>query len=249
MPGRVLFVSDTHLRPDGVPGADEHAERFFSFVRDAASQKGAKRIETMYVLGDLFDYWYEPGGRAPAVFASRCESIGRLVADGLRVVVLPGNRDFLLGRGFVAATGAELAAPELTIELGDHHVRLLHGDALMPDCHRYRMWVRLSRGGGFRRFCAGLPETVAQSIARLIRGVSASEKRRSAPRAVCFSRNELESRYARGADTIVAGHFHECVDILAEAPSTSGRLVILSSWDDSRGAHAVWDGDGLRVVR
>ena len=104
MPGRTLFVSDIHLRPDDTPGADERAARFLEFAREAASRPGTKRVETMYVLGDLFDYWYEPGRRAPAAFASLCERLRRLVDDGLMIVVLPGNRDYLLGRGFTSAT-------------------------------------------------------------------------------------------------------------------------------------------------
>ena len=83
MPGRTLFVSDVHLRPDDTPGAEERAARFFEFAREAASRPGTKRVETMYVLGDLFDYWYEPGRRAPAAFARRNHSA--IVSCGNRI--------------------------------------------------------------------------------------------------------------------------------------------------------------------
>jgi hypothetical protein len=119
----------------------------------------------------------------------------------------------------------------------------------MPNSHRYRMWLRLSRGLWFRRLAAGFPEMLTNGLARAVRALSGVEKRRVDTGSTCFSRDELDVRFSGGADVIVAGHFHSCVDGLVDVPSGSGRrLVVLGSWDDCRGAHALWDGTELTVV-
>ena len=93
------------------------------------------------------------------------------------MVVLPGNRDFLMGRAFVEATGASLGAEEEGLCLADRTVALLHGDALMSGDKRYRQWARLSRSPGFRRISRGMPSWLTERIARYIRKLSSREKR------------------------------------------------------------------------
>ncbi len=244
-----LFISDVHLLPEGGAGAEALSERFRDFLDEAAARALRGEIGTLYVLGDLFDRWYESGGRVPRGFERDCAAVRSAVERGLRIVVLPGNRDFLLGPVFTRATGATVAPEDVALRLGRLHVELAHGDALALGDHRYRLWKRLSRGLTFRRVVGGLPARLAERVAGLLRAGSEREKRVKPRESMRFSERALRSRVARGADVILAGHVHEPCARSIDAGAREGRLIALGSWESGRGAHAEWDGEGLRLVR
>jgi UDP-2,3-diacylglucosamine hydrolase len=245
MASRTVFVSDVHLRATGSPGTDDIADRFFAFLEEQCAAATA----TVYVLGDLFDYWFESRGRIPPSLAAHCDALRRVTEAGTRLCCLSGNRDFLLGTAFVERTGARVLGTECEVDLGGVRVRLLHGDLLMPGIKRYRQWHRLSRGLTFRRLARWLPPSVCELAARAIRKGSEREKRVVHQRARTVSSRQLESRYAAGADVVIAGHFHEARDEVVRAGAAAGRLIVLGCWDAGRGAYAVWDGSTLTLER
>jgi len=245
--GTAVFISDIHLPPGGEGGPDPRTRAFVSFVSDAAA-KAERGPHALYILGDLFDYWFEPAGRIPREFGGACAAIRDATERGLRVVVLPGNRDFLLGTAFARETGATVAPDETSIVLGGKRTLLTHGDLLAAGDRRYQHWRRFSRGGAFRRIARGLPACLAERLAASLRAGSELEKRAKHPASMRYSEHALASRVARGADIIIAGHVHEAGERTVELRGRSGRVVTLGAWGDSPGSHAEWDGTELRLL-
>ncbi|WP_177419026.1 UDP-2,3-diacylglucosamine diphosphatase [endosymbiont of Lamellibrachia barhami] len=105
--GETLFISDLHLSND----RRSTVQLFLDFLEHRAP--GADRL---YILGDLFDTWIgddlevEP---APQIKAA----LKRLYNSGSRILLMHGNRDFLLGKQFCAQTGAELIDDPTQIDL------------------------------------------------------------------------------------------------------------------------------------
>ena len=96
---RSLYISDLHLsevRP-------ESNERFFRFLEEDAA--GA---DALYVLGDLFEYWIGDDDLDSPFNAVVVGFFRRLTGAGTRLYFMHGNRDFLVGERFGAATGAAL---------------------------------------------------------------------------------------------------------------------------------------------
>jgi UDP-2,3-diacylglucosamine hydrolase len=56
-----------------------------------------------------------------------------------------GNRDFLMGERFCAATGAELLADPTATDIGGERTLLMHGDTLCIDDLDYQSWRRTAR--------------------------------------------------------------------------------------------------------
>jgi len=243
-----VFISDVHLPPEGEGGPGARTRAFVSFLADAAA-KAERGPRTLYILGDLFDYWFEPAGRIPRGYLGACAAIRDATDRGLRVVALPGNRDFLLGPGFARETGATVAPDETFIDLGGKRTLLTHGDLLAGGDRRYQHWRRFSRGRTFRRLARGLPSCLAERLAASLRAGSELEKRAKPRASMRYSERALASRVARGADIIIAGHVHEAGERTVEVGGRRGRVVALGAWGDSRGPHAEWDGTSLRLVR
>jgi UDP-2,3-diacylglucosamine hydrolase len=139
---RALFISDLHLSED----RPEANERFFEFLESEAN--GA---DALFVLGDLFEYWIgdddvdEPFNAVVAGF------FRRLTNAGTRLCVMHGNRDFLVGERFCAATGAELLADPTVADIGGEKTLLMHGDTLCTDDLDYQNWRRTARSPDWQR--------------------------------------------------------------------------------------------------
>jgi len=144
---RALFISDLHLSEDR-PAANE---RFFAFIEDTAADADA-----LYVLGDLFEYWIGDDDLADPFNSIIAGFFRRLTAGGTRLYFMHGNRDFLVGEGFAAATGAELLADPAVRE----GALLMHGDTLCTDDLEYQDWRRTARSPDWQRgfLAKSLPE-------------------------------------------------------------------------------------------
>jgi UDP-2,3-diacylglucosamine hydrolase len=143
---QALFISDLHLsaeRPDT-------NQQFFRFLGDEAT-----RAQSLYVLGDLFEYWAgddelkDPAGDPLA--AEVASGFKSLANSGVRVWIMHGNRDFLVGKGFLAASGAQLLDDPSVIRAAGKRIALLHGDTLCTDDHDYQAWRRTARSAEWQR--------------------------------------------------------------------------------------------------
>lgn len=188
-----VFLADVHLAPE----APERGRRFEAFLERLPA--GTE----VWVLGDLVDRWiegrgYDTAGEAPAI---------RLLALH-RARFVPGNRDFLAGSRFAAATGAEVVGDVAVVDVGGERVVATHGDLLCRRDIRYRAWRRIGRPA-LRALARAAPPAAARRIAARLSAWSAGEVARKGAAATdadpAAARDLLERH---GATTLVAGHVH-----------------------------------------
>jgi len=176
----IVFVADIHLDPHDAPAQAV----FAAWLR---VQLG--RAERVFILGDLFNYWYSG-------LESGCQPLLEVLRDG-RVSILPGNRDFLLGN----SSGLKLVRPEeLRLSLGGRRVILAHGHTLPEGdwgfkCLHAVAWPLL------RRLDPRLPLAFKDGLAR--RMVSASQVVRPLKAVIA-----PDAARRLGADLVVCGHLH-----------------------------------------
>jgi len=115
-----LFVSDLHL-------SGERPEKIEIFKRLLHSASG--RIEALYILGDLFEYWLGDDDDSPP-HNEIIESLRGFGASGTRLALMRGNRDFLIGSRFAESTQCELLADPSVLDLYGEPTLLMHGDLL-----------------------------------------------------------------------------------------------------------------------
>ncbi len=146
MAARALFISDLHLAGER-PATNE---QFFRFLAEEAT-----RADALYVLGDLFEYWAgddELTDRQGDPLAVKVAAGFKALADkGVQVWVMHGNRDFLVGKGFLAASGAQLLEDPSVIKVAGKRIALLHGDTLCTDDDDYQAWRRIARSSAWQK--------------------------------------------------------------------------------------------------
>jgi UDP-2,3-diacylglucosamine hydrolase len=143
---RFLFISDLHLAAE----RPATSERFFGFLEREAAGAAA-----LYVLGDLFEYWIGDdelsAADGDALGRRVAQALARLAAAGSAVFLMHGNRDFLLGAAFCAASGARLLDDPAVHSIAGEATLLMHGDTLCTDDHDYQAWRRTARSAAWQR--------------------------------------------------------------------------------------------------
>jgi UDP-2,3-diacylglucosamine hydrolase len=130
-----LFIADLHLAPNRpVP-----LKLFLDFLAHRA-----QKAEALYILGDLFEVWLGDDDDTPT-YPEVLTALHTLTSHNVPVFVMQGNRDFLLGDNFKAATGCQLIPDPLVIDLYGTPTLLMHGDTLCTldvDYQAFRQQVR-----------------------------------------------------------------------------------------------------------
>jgi len=136
-----LLISDLHLTEE----RPEANERFITLLEEKGRAAGA-----LYILGDFFEYWIGDDDLAEPFNAVIASLLKDLTRRGVPVYLMHGNRDFLIGEGFCAATGASLLQDPTVLEIAGVKTLLMHGDTLCTDDLDYQAWRRKARDPAFQ---------------------------------------------------------------------------------------------------
>lgn len=224
---RRLFLSDVHL----MPSRPQPAGR----LRDVLCRE-APRTDEIYILGDLFDYWFGPKHLALPDYRPTLDLLRQITASGVRVVFLRGNRDFYM-RGFEEATGVTVCPRTRTyrLQIGDRRVGLCHGNYLDTRPRGAHVPEELIRSRLMAFFYTRLPVPLARWGATAYRDFSARNRCRppSRPRRTFHpSLSALVREFRKGYDVLVAGHFHHAAKHSLIVDGQRRTLFALGDWSE-----------------
>ena len=113
-----VLISDLHLHESDLALYDKF-ERFFS--------SKVNGFDNLFILGDLFETWI--GDDNESEFNKNViEILKKVSTDGIKVFLMHGNRDFLIGENFCSSIKAKLLSDYHIYEDGASKILLLHGD-------------------------------------------------------------------------------------------------------------------------
>lgn len=218
---KIYFISDAHLgatkfnRPSHV-----REDALINFLR--AIRKDA---ESLYIVGDLFDFWFEYRSVIPAHGARVIFELYNLVQSGTRVVYLPGNHDIWLGPYLSDQVGVELPGLACNTTHQNQRIHVTHGDAFEQD------WkITLIRRILHNPLCIALfgwlhPD-IGAYLARLASRFPVSKLKKSKKTTASSSRTGAATKMAEGFDLVICGHYHTP----KVQPIAGGTLIILGDW-------------------
>ena len=124
---KTYFVSDVHL---GTPNFEESLEREKLLVEWLkAIREDAERI---YLLGDIFDFWFEYKRVVPRGFTRFLGCISEIVDSGIPVYFFTGNHDIWVFDYLEKETGVKVIKEEQRVEINGKQFLIAHGDGLGP---------------------------------------------------------------------------------------------------------------------
>ncbi|OWY22556.1 UDP-2,3-diacylglucosamine diphosphatase [Sphingobacteriales bacterium UPWRP_1] len=131
---KVYFVSDFHL---GVPNAAASLEREKKFVRFLNTiQYDATRL---YILGDLFDFWFEYKTVVPKGYVRVLGKLAELADGGLPVYFFTGNHDLWMFGYFEQELGIPVYHRPIVTQIEGKTFMIGHGDGLGPNDKGYKI--------------------------------------------------------------------------------------------------------------
>jgi UDP-2,3-diacylglucosamine hydrolase len=195
----VLFASDFHLLPDDEAGL----KRFAAFLEFAA-----RSCRDLYLLGDLFDVWIGPKGLWLPGYRPAFAALKQAERQGLRMTLIPGNRDFNLDRETGAQLGLSVGPDSLVVDLFERRALLTHGDAFLTDDRAYQRLKRVLRSRPIRAMARSLPLSASEWLAARLRHRSTRAVARKSAYAMRIVPEAVRALTPGDASLAICGHVH-----------------------------------------
>lgn len=136
----LYFISDAHFgAPMGVSD-EEKKRRLFDF-----GQSICKPGNSLFILGDLFDFWFEWRKVIPKRHFRVLREIASWRDAGLDLYYVAGNHDFRLGGFLEKEIGFRTFADTMNFTAGGSKFHLFHGDGVQKSDSGYRFLKKVFR--------------------------------------------------------------------------------------------------------
>ena len=194
-----LIIADAHVgQRQG--DADEMAALV---LRAADSGVG----EIVY-LGDSFQYLIGMSKFWTAGIDKVMLAWDRVRSDGVRIVLLEGNRDFFLDEPELAGR-VDWVGRQFEFKAGPLTYRTVHGDRVNLRDFQYIFWSTVSKSLPARLWARLLPRSVAVGIVTHMEARLAETNRKFRYRTPVHNlRRAADRAWAEGVDILMWGHFH-----------------------------------------
>ena len=194
-----VIISDLHLtmkKPATIMA-------FMKFLKDVAA-----RHSELVILGDFFDFWLGDDAMrdAEAVIAQ----LKLYTSYGHRLLIMPGNRDVMIGADFAKACGGELLAPQIKVNIRGRDFLLSHGDEWCLLDKPYQQFRAMVRNPEWQ--AAMLAKPVAERLQIALQAREQSEYDKSEKSAAVMDVVETavaEDAAKFGVDCVIHGHTHK----------------------------------------
>jgi UDP-2,3-diacylglucosamine hydrolase len=138
MQKKIYFISDFHL---GVGARVSSAQREREIVRFLSSI--AERAEAIYLMGDIFEFWFEYSTVVPKGFVRFLGKIAELRDQGIPIFLFTGNHDMWIFDYFEKELNIPTYRQPMIIDLFGKKCFIGHGDGLGPGDHGYKLLKKI----------------------------------------------------------------------------------------------------------
>ncbi len=239
----IYFASDFHL---GAPDYESSRQRekrvveWMDYIKDDCQE--------LYLLGDLFDFWFEYKKAIPKGFVRLQAKMAEFTDDGIPVHVFTGNHDMWMFDYLPQEIGIKLYKKPIKKEYGGKKFLIGHGDGLGPGDHGYKFIKKVFANPLSQWLFARLHPNLGISMADFWSGKSRRANREEDEKFL-GEENEWLAIYCKEylkkehMDYFIFGHRHLPLDIKVGEKS---RYINLGEWMNYE-TYAVFDGNDLHL--
>ena len=235
---KAIFISDAHLKR----ATDKRYVQLMNFLGDIKDGKArfmvnsgelsrdAAPIDDLYIVGDLFDFWFCQKEKIYPEFKLIINKLIELQKAGIRIHLFEGNHDFFMKEYFHDVLGMEVFEEQVDIKLDNLQALIAHGDMADKTNIKYILFREISRSRLFYHFQRFIPSSIRWVLASV--SSTASRKMNIEKNSVLlekmlsFARDKFKEDY----DAIVLGHCHEPVLSHYVVEGKKKTFVALGDW-------------------
>ncbi len=216
-----FFVSDLHF---GLPDKDKETERERKFVDFLQFCEG--KADKLFILGDLFDYWFEYKRVIQKGYFRTFTAMQNLVESGVEVHYFIGNHDFMHRDFFTKEIGVFLHEDALSLEIDSKKFFMAHGDGLVKNDIGYKILKKILRNKFLQKLYSLLHPNFGIWLAS-----SSSRKSRNYTTNKSYSEEDglletAKEKIDEGYDYVLFGHSH----IRMNESYKNGKYINLGTW-------------------
>lgn len=237
------FASDVHLGAGGIESAVRREARFTAWL-DAVS-RDAKEI---WLLGDIFDFWFEYRKVVPKGFVRTLGRLAELSDRGIRIVCVTGNHDMWMRDYLAAECGVEVYTEPLFAELAGRKFYIAHGDNMKIEGKiGLKVMNAIFRSSAARfLFSWCVHPDLALKFGQWWSGKSRKSHGGVSDAKILDPLTEYAAELGRdyGVECCIFGHFH----LPAERISEGVRVLFLGDWS-AEPSYAAMTADGELTLK
>jgi len=243
---KLYFASDFHL---GVPNEQASRERelkivaWLDFIKADAAE--------VFLLGDVFDFWFEYAAVIPKGFIRLQGKLAELSDLGIKLYFFKGNHDMWVFDYFKKEFGMQVINDELIIERNGKRFFLHHGDGLGDGEANYKLLKNFFRSNFCQWFFARLHPNFGIGIANYWSGKSRlANNKKEGLMQVVYEEAWVKTFYNKlrlqqgSFNYVIIGHRHFPIEISLADGAT---YFNLGEWVNYT-SYAVFDGKKVTLL-
>jgi len=241
---KIYFASDFHL---GVPTYEKSLAREKRIINWLESVE--HDAQEVFLLGDVFDFWFEYKNAIPKGFVRLQGKIANLTDKGIKVHWFLGNHDMWIFDYIPKELGVELHQGEIERTFNDKLFFIGHGDGLGPGDHGYKFIKKIFRAKFFQWCFARLHPNLGIGMANF--WSRSSRKKTGDTDSVFYGEDKemlvqfcKEKVKEKDYNFFMFGHRHYPMDIKI---SESSRYINTGDWF-KKDTYAVFDGEKMELL-
>lgn len=217
------FISDLHLgleSPEREKFKEKTLEDFLTSIKGDC--------EKLYILGDLFDYWFEYKRVFQKGYFRTFTALQNLIESGTDIHYLIGNHDFLHRDFFEKEIGCSVYEEEISVDIDEKKFFLGHGDGLVANDTGYKILKKILRNKFIQKLYSILHPDFGIWLASFTSKTSRdyTDKKNYGEIDGLFEAAKL--KIDEGFDYVIFGHSHN----LNQLEYKNGTYINLGSWLD-----------------
>ena len=217
----IYFIADLHLSED----RPDITACFLSFL-----QNEAPKAQTLYILGDLFEYWLGDDDDSPFVTAI-ANALKKLSLSGTKIYFIHGNRDFLLGKKYAQKAGMILLPESCVVDLFGQKALIMHGDTLCTRDIDYQKFRKKSHSWWWQFIIKSLPLKTRKKIAANYRKQSAQAKQNKSLDIMDVTQEEVIHQLEKAqVQLLIHGHTHRPAKHTLQVNNQTAQRIVLGDW-------------------
>lgn len=241
--GKIYFASDLHLGAPDMSGSKAREQRFIAWLESIE-----KDAEALYLVGDVFDFWFEYKTVVPKGYIRLLGKLASMSDSGIDIHFFTGNHDMWAFEYFEEELGITMHRKPIRTEWNDKKFLIGHGDGLGPGDRSYKS-LKLFFSS---RICQWAFRWIHPDIGiRIANFFSRSSRQQQGDKEKEFLGEEKEwlLQYCKRklksehVDYFIFGHRHLALDVELNENS---RYINLGDWIRFN-SYAVFDGKDLKL--